>query len=381
MKKIAILASIPFFIKAHLDQHIFYLAKKNYKITIITKTDSIINRYRNRKNIQIIHINFKRKISIFNDILCLFKLFYIFIINRFDIIHSYTPKVGLLTSISSKLSFNKNRIHTFTGQHWINDKKYKKKLYMFFDWLIIKLNSNCYADSFSQITFLINKGICKENDIHVINNGSVGGVDFNTFNKELYNSSKIKHDLGISLNLKVIIFVGRVNKDKGIFNLINSIINLNTKSHKYCLLIIGPLDIKNSEEKENFYKIKKKYPNIIKYYNYSDNISKYLSVSDLFCLPSTREGFGTSVIEAAAMKVPVLVSDIYGLNEIVNKNNGYLLDNINEKEIETKIEYIFQDNNKKKLFIENLYKDIKDKYNSIDILSKLENNYLYLLNK
>lgn len=381
MKKIAILASIPFFIKAHLDQHIFYLAKKNYKITIITKTDSIINRYRNRKNIQIIHINFKRKISILNDILCLFKLFYIFIINRFDIIHSYTPKVGLLTSISSKLSFNKNRIHTFTGQHWINDKKYKKKLYMFFDWLIIKLNSNCYADSFSQITFLINEGICKENDINVINNGSVGGVDFSIFNKELYDSSKIKHDLGISLNLKVIIFVGRVNKDKGIFNLINSIINLNTKSHKYCLLIIGPLDIKNSEEKENFYKIKKKYPNIIKYYNYSDNISKYLSVSDLFCLPSTREGFGTSVIEAAAMKVPVLVSDIYGLNEIVNKNNGYLLDNINEKEIETKIEYIFQDNNKKKLFIENLYKDIKDKYNSIDILSKLENNYLYLLNK
>lgn len=381
MKKIAILASIPFFIKAHLDQHIFYLAKKNYKITIITKTDSIINRYKNSKNIQIINVNFKRKISILNDILCLFKLFYIFIINRFDIIHSYTPKVGLLTSISSLLSFNKNRIHTFTGQHWVNDKKYKKKLYMFFDWLIIKLNSNCYADSFSQIKFLINEGICKENDIHVINNGSVGGVDFNTFNKELYNSSKIKHDLGISLNLKVIIFVGRVNKDKGIFNLINSIINLNTKSNKYCLLIIGPLDIKNSEEKENFYKIKKKYPNIIKYYDYSDNISKYLSVSDLFCLPSTREGFGTSVIEAAAMKVPVLVSDIYGLNEIVNKSNGYLLDNINDKEIETKIEYIFQDNHKKKLFIENLYKDIKHKYNSIDILIKLENNYLNLLNK
>lgn len=381
MKKIAILASIPFFIKAHLDQHIFYLTKKNYKITIITKTDSIINRYKNRKNIQIINVNFKRKISILNDILCLFKLFYIFIINRFDIIHSYTPKVGLLTSISSLLSFNKNRIHTFTGQHWINDKKYKKKLYMFFDRLIIKLNSNCYADSFSQIKFLINEGICKENDINVINNGSVGGVDFNTFNKELYNSSKIKHDLGISLNLKVIIFVGRVNKDKGIFNLINSIINLNTKSNKYCLLIIGPLDIKNSEEKENFYKIKKKYPNIIKYYDYSDNISKYLSVSDLFCLPSTREGFGTSVIEAAAMKVPVLVSDIYGLNEIVNKSNGYLLDNINDKEIETKIEYIFQDNHKKKLFIENLYKDIKHKYNSIDILIKLENNYLNLLNK
>ena len=381
MKKIAILASIPFFIKAHLDQHIFYLAKKNYEITIITKTDSIINRYKNKKNIQIINVNFKRKISILNDILCLFKLFYIFIINRFDIIHSYTPKVGLLTSISSKLSFNKNRIHTFTGQHWINDKKYKKKLYMFFDWLIIKLNSNCYADSFSQITFLINEGICKENDINVINNGSVGGVDFNIFNKELYNSNKTKHDLGISLNSKVIIFVGRVNKDKGIFNLINSIINLNTKSHKYCLLIIGPLDIKNSEEKENFYKIKKKYPNIIKYYDYSDNIPKYLSVSDLFCLPSTREGFGTSVIEAAAMKVPVLVSDIYGLNEIVNKNNGYLLDNINDTEIETKIEYIFQDNNKKKLFIENLYKDIKDKYNSIDILIKLENNYLNLLNK
>ena len=146
-------------------------------------------------------------------------------------------------------------------------------------------------------------------------------------------------------------------------------------------MIIGPLDIKNSEEKENFYKIQKKYPNIIKYYDYSDNISKYLSVSDLLCLPSTREGFGTSVIEAAAMKVPVLVSDIYGLNEIVNKSNGYLLDNINVKEIETKIEYIFQDNYKKKLFIENLYKDIKHKYNSIDILIKLENNYLNLLNK
>ncbi len=381
MKKIAILASIPFFIKAHLDQQIYYFIKKNYQITLITKTDNIIEKYLNKKNIKIININFERKISLFNDFFCLLKLFYIFTFNRFDIIHSYTPKVGLLSSISAKLTFNKNRIHTFTGQHWVNENKIKKFFFMFFDWIIIKLNTVCYADSFTQISFLINEGLCKENEIKIIHNGSVSGVDLRKFNKKLFNKNLTKQELGININLKVIVFVGRINRDKGIFNLINSIINLNNEFEKYCLLIVGPLDTKYSNEIKNFKKNINKYPNTLKYYGYSDNIMKYLSVSDLFCLPSNREGFGTSVIEAGAMRVSVLVSDIYGLNEIINKNNGYLLEDINSVNIEKKIKYIFEDNDNRELFIENLYKDIKTKYNSIDILNKLEKNYLKLLNK
>ncbi len=375
IKKIAIVSSMPFFIHAHIKEHIKYLLNKGYHITLITKRDDIIKKYEGITNLNIININFQRKISILNDFICFIHLIFIFSIYRFNIIHSYTPKVGFLVCLSSYLTFNDNRIHTFTGQHWKNYIGISRKFYKLLDRIVIKLNTNCYADSYSQIKYLINEKVCKINDLNVIHKGSIGGINLKNYNKKLFDPNKIKSKLNISKNFKIITFVGRVNIDKGIFNLLQAISNLNQNKLKYYLLVIGPMDILDKLEINKFNNYINNNIKFIKYFGYKDDVREFLSISDLFCLPSLREGFGTSVIEAGAMEVSVLVSNIYGLNEIINTNNGFLLEKISPKQIEKKINEIFQNNKIKKELSNQLYKDIKLKYNCIDVCKKLEKEY------
>ena len=381
MKKIAIVSSIPFFVVSHLDNKIKYLLKKNYKITIITKKNNLLDKFADHKNLNYFNINFSRKISILNDIKCFIILFFHFAINRYDIIHSYTPKVGFLTSISSKLSFNKIRIHTFTGQHWKNKKKITKLFYKILDKIIINMNTICFADSFSQVDYLEKENVSKRNKVKVIHYGSVGGINFSKIKNLDYNNSSLLNELKIENNSYVVIFVGRINVDKGIFQLIEAVLQLKYSISNLILLMVGPNDLSNNNDKKKFKKLVSQNKETLHWYGYSNEIEKYLSISNLFCLPSTREGFGTSVIEAGSMKVPVLVNNIYGLNEIINYKNGFLLDNNTILEIKKNIEMIFKNKQKAEELSGNLYNDILNKYNSIDICKKLEEYYAELIKK
>lgn len=381
MKKIAIVSSIPFFVVSHLENKIKYLLKKNYKITIITKKNDLLHKFADHKNLNYFNINFSRKISILNDIKCFIILFFHFTINRYDIVHSYTPKVGFLTSISSKLSFNKIRIHTFTGQHWKNKKKITKLFYKILDKIIINMNTICFADSFSQVDYLEKENVSKRNKVKVIHYGSVGGINFSKIKNLNYNNSSLLNELKIEHNSYVVIFVGRINVDKGIFQLIEAVLQLKYSISNLILLMVGPNDLSNNNDKSKFKKLLSQNKETLHWYGYSNEIEKYLSISNLFCLPSTREGFGTSVIEAGSMKVPVLVNNIYGLNEIINYKNGFLLDNNTILEIKKNIEMIFKNKKKTEELSSNLYNDILNKYNSIDICKKLEEYYLELIKK
>ncbi|MDC1054676.1 hypothetical protein OAQ39_05230 [Alphaproteobacteria bacterium] len=209
MKKIAILVSIPFFINTHLENKINHLLKKKFHITLITKSDISLENFKKNINLEVININFSRKVSIVNDFFILFSLIFHFVFNRYDIIHSYTPKVGLLTSLASKITFHKIVIHTFTGQHWKNYRGIKKIFFKMIDKIIINFNFSCFADSYSQIDFLINEQICKKNDIQIINYGSVGGINFDKFNHSLLNKNKILESLELKflnhfLNMKLL---------------------------------------------------------------------------------------------------------------------------------------------------------------------------------
>ena len=381
MKKIAIVSSISFFVVSHLENKIKYLLKRNYNITIITKKDNLLNNFIGHKNINYLNINFSRKVSVFNDIKCFFMLFFHFVINRYDVIHSYTPKVGFLTSISSILSLNKIRIHTFTGQHWKNKKKISKLFYKILDKIIININTICFADSFSQVEYLEKENVCKKNKIKVIHYGSVGGINFSKINNLNYDKLSLLNELKINNNAYVVTFVGRINVDKGIFNLIDAILQLKDSISNLVLLLVGPNDLSDKNDKSKFEKLIRLNKGTLYWYNYTDEIEKYLYISNLFCLPSVREGFGTSVIEAGSMKIPVLVNNIYGLNEIISYENGFLLDNNTSLEIKKNIEMIFKNKKKAEELSGNLYNDIINKYNSLDICKELEEYYIELIKK
>lgn len=301
---------------------------KGMKVIIISSQGPEIDQIDLDDNLIYEKIEISRQISPVNDMVTLVHLIRIFRKYRFDIVHSTTPKAGLLSAIAAFLVRVPIRLHTWTGQPWVTQTGIKKVLTMLSDRLIGFLNTKCYADSPSQKEFLIQKKIIPARKIKVIHKGSISGIDLERFNPDrITNEYKqsIRKNIGLPQESKIITFIGRVNRDKGIIELIQAFKKTAAMGYHIDLLIIGPMD--QDSEGQDFEKMLEyiKGCDRIHYLGYKKNPEKYLSISDIYCLPSYREGFGSTVIEAAAMGVPAIGTKINGLVDAIEDGQTGLL--------------------------------------------------------
>ncbi|MCB9062394.1 MAG: glycosyltransferase family 4 protein [Halobacteriovoraceae bacterium] len=271
-------------------------------------------------------INISREISPFQDLLSLFKLIVFFRKHKFDIVHSNTPKAGLLVSLASIFCPKTKFLHTFTGQRWETLTGFKRKLLRFFDKLIIKLDDKVYTDSISQAKYLEEQEIAGSNQLSCIGEGSFGGIDLEKFDiekKQKYRE-EIRKALSISNSESVIVFIGRIVRDKGIVELVQTFENLNQFVPNIKLLLVGPFEDSGDPVPEKTKISIEQNPNILTVGHRSD-VEKYICASDLLCLPSYREGFPTVVLEAAALEVPSVVADVIGsIDTIIHNETGLL---------------------------------------------------------
>ena len=175
------------------------------------------------------------------------------------------------------------------------------------DWLIVNLNTRCYADSESQRALLIEQGIALPDNIKVLGAGSLAGVDLVKIEnwRLLEHSLKLKADLRIPENAKVITFVGRVTRDKGIAELVAAFDKVRSKDKNAVLILVGPLEPEQDPLPEYLLTAINSNPHI-RIVGYDPSPEKYLVISHVLCLPCYREGFGNVVIEAAAFGVPAV---------------------------------------------------------------------------
>jgi len=315
--------------KNHLKSQAEYLRDKGMKVVLISSYGPEIHQINLDNDLIYEEIEISRQIHPVKDLLTLIKIIRAFREQRFDIVHSTTPKAGLLSSVAAFITGVPVRIHTWTGQPWVTLTGLKKLVTMSADMLIGLLSTKCYADSPSQREFLIQKRIIHHRKIKVISKGSISGIDLERFHPGRFTGAQkttIKVDLGLSKSSEIVTFIGRINKDKGIFELISAFIKIINQGYDTDLLIIGPLD--QNSEGQGFVNMKeyiKDYPRI-HYLGYHKNPEKYLSITDIFCLPSYREGFGTTVIEAASMGIPAIGTKINGLvDAIIDGETGLLV--------------------------------------------------------
>jgi glycosyltransferase involved in cell wall biosynthesis len=318
MKKIAIVVSSPMMVNFFLIAQLNHLVE-NFEVTLITGPPDnnvrLQKEYLNKK-IKIIQINMKRKMSIFSDLFAFFRLILIFYKYKFNIVHSVSPKSGLLAQLSAFFAGIKIRIHTFTGQVWSNKQGTIYYLLKLIDLLIVKVSSNILVDSYSQRTFLMNENILNHDNSRVLLNGSISGINEKRFapSRDVYES--FRKERGLSKNSKIILFIGRLTKDKGIVDLLDSFKMTFNDSQDCYLLLVGPDEDNIKETYLDDESIKSR----IYYFKYTDRPEYFMQVSDILCLPSLREGFGNVVLEAALCGVPAIVSDIYGLRDVVEKD-------------------------------------------------------------
>ena len=237
------------------------------------------------------------------------------------------------------------RINNFTGQQWVIKRGIIRMLIKNIDRLVGKLSTLNLVDSNGQLKFLINKKIINEKKSKVLLKGSISGFDPFRFKPNSINRAKIREDLNISIDAKVFLYVGRINVNKGLSIMAKALIKIIETYPNIIFLIVGP-DEDNFSSQINFLFLNK--PDNLRILPFADNPEHYMQASDIFCLLSNKEGFGSAVIEAAACGLPTIGSDIYGLQDSIDRDKtGYLIDRNNHKKLISIIQEII--NNPEKL--------------------------------
>jgi glycosyltransferase involved in cell wall biosynthesis len=329
-KKICVVATMPFAINMFMKPHINMLSKQ-YDITLISNGNeydpSILKNY----NIKFISIGIARKTSLWLDIITLFRIYRIFLKEDFDVVHSLMPKTALLGMLPAFAAGVPHRIHTFTGQVWANKTGIARLGLKILDKLVAKCATRLLTDSTSQRQFLIDQDIVKNEKISVLGNGSVCGVDTERFKPNPLVRDQIRTNLNIKKTDLVYLFLGRLNKDKGIQDLAYAFSELAGNMPNAHLLVVGPdeggmdliLQSILSNHSTQFHRI-----------GFTDKPEDYIACADIFCLPSYREGFGSVLIEAASAGVPAIASRIYGITDaVVDGETGILHQPKNIEEI------------------------------------------------
>ena len=313
MLKICFVASSPFTINAFLTGHIRELSK-HFLITIVCAQKDSLASLQAIENVNIINLEIGRKPN-FSDFISVFKLSKILRELKPICVMSISPKAGLLTMLSATLASVPNRIHFFTGQVWANKVGLKKLALMMFDALIITISSKCFVDSLGQLNYLKKELSWQIHKLALLGPGPICGVDLNRFKKNKFLKNNFRASMGFPEEAIVALYLGRINREKGVLELFKAFEHLiNSGINSLYLLVVGPTD---GVDIECIEQILAKCGDRIKFEGSTATPESAFLVSDFLVLPSQREGFGMVVAEAGAASIPSIVTDIYGLHDVV----------------------------------------------------------------
>lgn len=319
--KVCFVSTIAWPLKFHLGPHIRKISENCPVILVADEVSSSAFDFF-EPTVDLKDISIKRKISLLSDIVTVFEFWLFFRRKRFDCVHSIAPKAGLLAMLAATAAGVPVRFHTFTGQVWLTRTGMSRSFLIFMDWLIARLATQLLTDSLSQRAFLITNKIVKPEKIEVLGIGSVVGVDTLRFAPDKAARKRVRLKLGIGVSDIVFIFVGRLNRDKGIADLLQAfeiIAEKNTDAH---LLLVGPdedgydtyIDTFRAGFRQKIHRV-----------GVTSQPELYMAAADVCCLPSYREGFGSVLIEAAAVGLPTVASRIYGITDaVVDGETGIL---------------------------------------------------------
>jgi glycosyltransferase involved in cell wall biosynthesis len=315
-KSICFVVAVPMTASAFLLNH-FEVLSREFDIYLVANFEGVNSNLKDNPNLKDIHrIGIQRDISVLKDFKSLLELRTYLKKMKFDAVLTVTPKAGLLGILAAALGGIKNRIHIFTGQVWHTKSGLFKLILMSIDKLIFNLASTVLVDGKAQREYLIKNGIIDSYRSQVLGNGSISGVDTRRFFPDQNLRERYRNQIHYQAKDLVFTFLGRLNADKGILDLAQAFEELQKKYNNVRLLLIG-------YDEENLVPMVKQIVSkndLVHYFGPTTVPNEALQAADVFCLPSYREGFGSSVIEASLLELPVICSDTYGLKETIIEN-------------------------------------------------------------
>jgi glycosyltransferase involved in cell wall biosynthesis len=306
---------------AFLLPHLKVLSAE-YAVSVVANSSDRSLLQRHGLDIQIQPVQIERPIRPLADLRAFFALYRCFRQHRFDVVHSVTPKAGLLAMMAACLARVPVRVHIFTGQVWATKTGAFRVVLKTADRLIAGLATHNLVDSPSQRDFLLKERVIDAERSEVLADGSICGVDLQRFRPDVAARRFVREEYAIPDGAVLLLSLGRLNKDKGIADLAASFADLAQRLPNLWLLLVGP-DEQNMQSRVE--SICAGCIGRVVRVGFTDKPEYFMAAADIFCLPSYREGFGSSVIEAAASGVPAVASRIYGLTDAVEEGGTGLL--------------------------------------------------------
>lgn len=323
-------STIPVSLNILLKGQLMFL-NKHYNIIAVSGKGKDLEEVAEREKVVVHKIEMRRNISLMKDLITLIKLYSFFRKEKPLIIHSITPKAGLLSMAAARFAGVPVRMHTFTGLIFPAHIGIMQKILIKMDQVLCACATNIYPEGVGVMNDLLSYKITSK-PLKVLANGNVNGIDSSYFDPKLYSTEdkqKLRNDLKIQADDFVFLFVGRLVGDKGINELVEAFKRLDSemgrKRNVSKLLMVGDferdldplLPEKLSEIEIN--------PNIITV-GYQSDVRPYFAISNALVFPSYREGFPNVVMQAGAMGLPSIVSNINGCNEIIiEEENGLII--------------------------------------------------------
>lgn len=312
------------------------MLSKYYNVLAVSSPGDDMETIEEREGVRTIAIPMERRISLIKDFISLIRLIVLFAKERPDMVHSITPKAGLLSMLAAWITRVPVRMHTFTGLVFPTATGKMQKLLIAMDRLTCFCATHINPEGEGIKRDLVNYNITSK-PLHIIANGNVNGIDLEYFDKTpevVEKACSYKKEGTFTF-----CFVGRMVRDKGINELVHSFLRLYQKDERVRLLLVGPfekeLDPVLPEVEEHILH----HPGIC-YMGYQNDVRPFLVASDALVFPSYREGFPNVVIQAGAMGLPAIVTDINGCNEIVLPDlNGVIIPSKDEQALYESMKY------------------------------------------
>jgi len=377
MKKLVIIVTVPVVLETWLKGQAGFLSNY-YEVEIITSFSNTIEDIKKFENVSIKVVDLNRKINLFKDLKVLYSLIIHFIKNRPYFVYSLTPKAGLLGMMAAWIVRIPHRLHNVVGLPHLEAKGKRKQILIMTEKLTYWFATKVYCNSKNLKNEMSNKLTSKE--VTIIGNGSVNGVDTEYFNDVLTNKEKtnIRETLNIESKDFVITFIGRIVKDKGINELVSNASKLSQKYRNLKLLLIGDYEDDLDPISDNSKILIESNNNII-HVPFQQDIRPELAITNLFVLPSYREGLPNVLLEAGSYSIPLVATNINGCNEIIiDSENGALVNPKDEEHLYAVIEKFIIDTDYYGKIKSKVRKSIIDRYAQGYYLEKLLEEFLTL---
>lgn len=346
--KVLHVVNISFVIPYFLGEQLIYFSQKGYEEYIACSPSKDLSRYANSYNFRYTEVEITRQISLIKDLKAIHHLWKFIKQNKIDIVVGHTPKGGMCAMIASFLAGTQRRIYFRHGLVYETAHGIKRFVLKSVDRITSLLATRivCVSESVAQKS--IEDGLNSTKKQVILNRGTCNGIDVTRFDPSHINEvtrAQLQAKYHIKSDQIVIGYVGRLVRDKGIKELVDAFEIVHQEHPQTKLLLVGMLEQRDALAADTVQKININ-PDITctgKVAN--EEIHNFYSLMNIFVLPSYREGFPTSVLEASSMKLPVLTTHATGcIDSIIDQQTGLFIDH-NAQDIANRIIELIQNKN------------------------------------